>query len=146
MPRIDNAIDISAPREKVFAYVADVERQPEWVKWAKTVEMTAGATGVGATDTMMMQVGPKKDRVEGIITEFRDGQMVSRRLTKGMEWFERLSLVSTVEGTKVAFSVEYKPPMGPLGQAIDFLFMVRLLDQLMKDSLTNLKENIEQAS
>jgi uncharacterized membrane protein len=117
LPRIDNAIDINLPRDRVFSYVAEVGRQPEWVKWAKRVEVTSAAkTGVGATDTMAMQVGPKKDTVEGIVTEFRDGQTVSRRLTKGMEWFERVSVVSTDAGSKVAFSVEYKPPMGPVGQ------------------------------
>jgi hypothetical protein len=33
--------------------------------------------------------------------------------------------------------------MGLLGKLVDFLFMSRLMDQLMKDSLTNLKERME---
>jgi uncharacterized membrane protein len=145
--RVDNAIDINAPADKVFGYVSEVGRQPEWVKWAKTVEVTsADRVGVGATDQMKMQVGPQRSKVEGIVTEYRDGQMVGRRLTKGMDWFERISVVPVGNGTKVAYSVEYKPPMGPFGQMMDFLFMVRLVDQLMKDSLTNLKTNLEQAT
>jgi uncharacterized membrane protein len=146
MPRLDNAIDIKAPRDKVFDYVSQVELQPEWVKWAKQVEILSTEPGhVGSTDFMLMQVGPKKDKVEGLITEYRDDYFVTRRLTKGMKMEERVSVVPYADGTKVAWSVEYVPPMGPIGKMIDFLFMVRLFDQLMKDSLNILKERLETA-
>ena len=144
MPRIDNSIEIKAPREKVFQYISDIEAQPQWVKWAKRVEVTSPArTGVGATDSMLMQVGPQKQRVEGLVTEYGDGQFFTRRLTKGMDLTERLAVVSYADGSKVAYSVEYTPPMGPIGKMIDTLFMARLFDQLMKDSLTKLKERLE---
>jgi len=146
MPRVDNSIEIKAPRERVFQYAADLEAQPQWVKWSKDVEITsANRSGVGVTDSSVMQVGPQKQRVEGLITEYRDGQFYTRRLTQGMDLTERLSVVPYDDGTKVAFSVEYTPPMGPLGRVMDALFMVRLFDQLMKDSLANLKERLETA-
>lgn len=142
--RVDNAIDIKAAREKIFEYVSDLESHPEWVKWAKQVEVTSPQPkGVGATDRMVMQVGPKKDEVEGLITDFKDGQLYVRRLTKGMNLSEKMSLVPVSGGTKVAWIIEYEPPMGLLGKLVDFLFMSRLMDQLMKDSLTNLKERME---
>ena len=144
MSRVDNWIDILAPREKVFAYVSNVEAQPEWVKWAKEVEVTSeGKDGVGTVDSMLMQVGPRKERVEALVTEYRPPQLMTRRFLKGMRMEERFSLVPLRDGTKVAWSVEYDPPMGPLGKAVDFLFMGRLMDQLMKDSLANLKERLE---
>jgi uncharacterized membrane protein len=144
LSRVDNAIDIKAPREKIFEYVADIEAQPEWVKWAKDVERTSTtAKGVGVTDRMVMQVGPRKERVEGMITDFKDGQLYVRRLTKGMDLTEKVSLVNVSGGTRVAWILEYRPPMGALGKFMDFLFMSRLMDQLMKDSLTNLKERME---
>jgi len=146
MPRIDNAIDIKAPREKVFQYVADVASQPEWVKWAKDVEITSlGVSGLGQTDSMLMQVGPQKQTVEGLVTEYKDGQFITRRLTRGMNLTERLSVVPFQDGAKVAYSVEYTPPMGQLGKMMDLMFMSRLFDQLMKDSLINLKERLETA-
>jgi uncharacterized membrane protein len=146
MPRVDNAIDIKAPRDKVFQYIADIEAQPEWVKWAKRAEVTSmERNSVGATDAMVMQVGPRKENVEGLITEYKEGQFFTRRLTRGMEMTERLSVVPFGDGSKVAYSVEYTPPMGALGKLIDFQFMERLFDQLMEDSLTNLKERLETA-
>ncbi len=144
MSRVDNSIDILAPREKVFSYVSNVEAQPEWVKWARDVEVTSDQkNGVGAVDSMTMQVGPRKERVEALVTEFRPPQLMTRRFLKGLRMEERFSLVPVRDGTKVAWSVEYVPPMGAFGKLFDFLFMIRLMDQLMKDSLVNLKERLE---
>jgi uncharacterized membrane protein len=146
MPRIDNAIEIKAPREKVFAYIADIEAQPEWVKWTKTAEVTSLNTrGVGTTDAMLMQVGPRKEQVEGIVTEYQDGYYVTRRHTRGMSMEERLSVVPYADGSKVAMSIDYVPPMGAMGKMMDQLFMARLFDQLMKDSLAILKDRLESA-
>ena len=144
MPRLDGTIDIKAPRDKVFAYISDVEAQPEWCKWAKRVDVTSpDRKGVGATDEMVMQVGPRKERVEGIVTEYKEGQFFSRRHTRGLQMTESYSVLPTSDGTKVAWIVEYKPPMGQMGKLIDFLFMERLFEQLQGDSLNNLKERLE---
>ena len=92
-----------------------------------------------------MQVGPKKENIETLTTEFKDGQFFTRRNTRGMEMTSRLSVLPFGDGTKVAWSVDYVPPMGGMGKLMDMVFMERLFDQLMKDSLTNLKERLETA-
>lgn len=144
MPRLDYSIDIKVPKERVFEYVSNVDYRPEWVKWTKQAEVTSpDHVGVGATDWMVMRVGPRKENVEGIVIEYKDGQLFTRRHTKGMELTDRIGVVSLGDTTKVAWSIEYTPPMGALGKAIDFLFMVRLFDQLMKDSLDILKLRLE---
>jgi uncharacterized membrane protein len=143
MPRIDSNIDIKAPREKVFAYISDVESQPEWCKWAKRAAVTSPTQGVGATDEMVMQVGPRKERVEGIVTEYKSPQFFTRRNTRGLQMTESYSLLPAGDGTKVAWIVEYSPPGGGIGKLIDFLFMSRLFEQLQGDSLRNLKERLE---
>jgi uncharacterized membrane protein len=146
MPRLDNSIDINAPREKVFAYVADATTHPEWVKWTKDAEVTSpDRRGVGATTEGLMQVGPRKERIESIVTEFKDGEFITRRNTRGMQMTDRISVLSIGDTTKVAWSIDYTPPMGSMGKLMDKLFMVRLFDQLMKDSLTNLKDRLETA-
>ncbi|HEY4684687.1 MAG TPA: SRPBCC family protein [Dehalococcoidia bacterium] len=146
MPRLDNSIDIKAPRDKVFQYISDVTTHPEWVKWTKRAEVTSlERRGLGATDAMLMQVGPRKERVEAIVTEYKEGEYFTRRHTRGIEMTDRLAVVGLGDTTKVAWSVEYTPPMGTLGKLVDLLFMVRLFDQLMQDSLTNLREHLESA-
>jgi len=147
MPRIDGSIEIKAPRDKLFEYVSDIELQPEWAKWAKEAAVTTAEPGVvGSTYQMLMQVGPKKDRVEGIVTGYKEGHYIARRLTTGMEMTETISVVPFGDGQKVAWIIEYTPPMGAMGKMIDTLFMVRLFDQLMRDSLLILKERAEAAA
>jgi uncharacterized membrane protein len=146
MPRLDNSIDIKVPVDRVFAFVSDVTTHPEWVKWTKDAEVTSTErNGVGATTAEVMQVGPKKEKVETLTTEYKEGQFVTRRHTRGMEMTDRLSVLPFGDGTKVAWSIDYTPPMGSMGKLMDVLFMERLFDQLMKDSLTNLKERLESA-
>jgi uncharacterized membrane protein len=144
MTRVDNSIEIKAPKEKIFAFVSDLEARPQWLKWAKRTEVTSmQRSGVGTTDREVMQVGPQKQKTEGLVTDYQDGYTIARRLTKGMDLTERISVLHMGDASKVALSVEYRPPMGKLGQLMDFIFMSKLLDQLAEDSLTNLKEHME---
>ena len=146
MPRLDNSIDIKAPRDKVFAYISDITTHPEWVKWTKRAEPTSTQQrGLGSTDAALMQVGPRKENVEAIVTEYKEGQLFTRKHTRGMKMTDRLAVVDTPEGSKVAWTVEYVPPMGPMGKMMDSLFMSTLFNQLMEDSLTNLKQRLEGA-
>jgi uncharacterized membrane protein len=141
---VDNSIDIKAPKEKVFAFVSDLEARSQWVKWSKGAQVTSmQQQGVGTTDSSVMQVGPQKQQTEGIVTDYQDGYTIARRLTRGMELNERISVLSVGDATKVAYSVEYTPPMGKMGQMMDFLFMSKLFDQLMEDSLEILRERME---
>jgi hypothetical protein len=66
---------------------------------------------VGATDAGVMQVGPKKERIEAIVTEYRTARC-SRRHTRGMEMTDRLAVVLTADGSKVAWSVSTRRPWG----------------------------------
>jgi uncharacterized membrane protein len=148
MPRLDNSIDIKLPKERVFEYVSNVTHRPEWVKWTKRAEVTSTEPGViGSTDAGLMQVGPQKQTVEAIVTEYRPDYVFTRRHTRGMEMTDRIAVVPSPsgEGTKVAWSVEYTPPMGQMGKMMDMLFMERLFDQLMKDSLNILRDKLETA-
>ena len=146
MPRLDNSIDIKAPADQVFAFVSDITTHPEWVKWTKESQVTSlDRSGVGSTTAGVMQVGPKKEKIETLTTEFKEGQFVTRRNTRGMDMTDRLSVLPFGDGTKVAWSIDYSPPMGSMGKLMDMLFMERLFDQLMKDSLTNLKDRLESA-
>jgi uncharacterized membrane protein len=142
--RVDNSIDIKAPKEKIFAYISDLEARPQWVKWTKQSEVTSmQKSGVGTTDRGVMRVGPQKQKIEGLVTEYQQDYTMARRLTRGMDLNERVSVINMGEVTKVAYNVEYDPPMGRMGDLLDFLFMSTLFNQLMEDSLTILKERME---
>jgi uncharacterized membrane protein len=144
MPRLDNSIDIKVPLETVFEYLTDIPSHPEWVKWTKDAEITSiEKKGLGVTTSEVMQVGPRKERVETIVTEYKPEEFFTQRHTRGMEMTNRLSVVRLGDATKVAWSIDYVPPMGAMGKMMDLLFMERLFDQLMKDSLTLLRQRLE---
>ena len=148
MPRLDNSIDIKLPKERVFEYVSDGTHRPEWVTWTKRAEVTSlESRTIGSTDAGVMQVGPQKQSIEAIVTEYRPDYVFTRRHTRGIELTDRIAVVPSPsgEGTKVAWSVEYTPPMGQMGKLMDQLFMIRLFDQLMKDSLNILRDRLETA-
>jgi uncharacterized membrane protein len=146
MPRLDNSIDIKAPLETVFEYLTDISAHAEWVKWTKAAEVTSlEKKGMGVTSSELMQVGPRKEHIETIVTEYKPGEFFTRRHTRGMEMTDRLSVLKAGDGTKVAWSIDYVPPMGPMGKMMDLIFMVRLFDQLMKDSLELLRQRLESA-
>jgi len=47
------------------------------------------------------------------------------------------------DGAYVEWTVDYRPPMGPLGALIDALFMNRLFQNEMEESLESLKARLE---
>lgn len=50
MVRIEEQATINRPVEEVFAYMSDIERQPEWVSTLTSSQKTgSGPTGVGTT-------------------------------------------------------------------------------------------------
>ena len=47
------------------------------------------------------------------------------------------------EGTRVVWTIDYTPPMGPLGTIVDLLFMNRVFQNEVEASLDNLKARLE---
>ena len=86
--------------------------------------------------------------IEGSAKEGADVEYYYRsnsEAPRGMSMTDRKALVSLGEVTKFAWSVEYTPPMGGMGKAMDLIFVGTLFNQLMEDSLTILKDRIENA-
>ena len=46
-------------------------------------------------------------------------------------------------GTRVEWTIGYKPPMGPLGALVDALFMNRVFQNEIEESLEGLKAQLE---
>ncbi|MGE0058950.1 MAG: SRPBCC family protein [Dehalococcoidia bacterium] len=146
MPVLEAAIDIKAPPEKVFAYISDVENQPQWARWAKKVDVTSlTRKGLGATDEMVLQLMGKKYPTEGIISEYNENESMSRRLIRGFDLIEHYTLSAADGGTHVKHVIDYTPPFGGFGKVFNFLFMNRLFEQLHGDSVVSLKERVESA-
>ena len=70
MARVEREITINAPADRVFSYLADFTRHPEWASQQLQIEQTSeGAVGQGATfKSVGHQFGENHDAIT--VTEF----------------------------------------------------------------------------
>ncbi len=144
MARIVKSIQIDAPRDHVFALALDFARQPEWTTFIKEALVTAGdGKSAGTTDCTVIKVGPSARKTESVWTEYQAGEKFARRATSGMTLEERITFAESGGGTRVEWTVDYQPPMGPLGAFMDVFMMNRVFQNELEASLENLKAALE---
>lgn len=140
--RFTQQLTINAPASKVFDYIADMTKLPEWGQFSTGVRQTSsGPVGVGATfETDGKQFGKHTDKCT--VTEYEPGKKFTVEVTGDAgnvrNWFELEDMGATTrvtkgqEFTKAAISTKIFSPvvrkLAPKG--------------LMKD-LERIKENIE---
>ena len=144
MPRIRKHIEIQAPRDQVFALAADPSQQAEWATFLEQVEVTSGdGESVGTKDKHVMKLGPRSQQIEAEWTEYKEPEAFASRATSGMSIERRMSFSPVGQGTRVDWVIRYSPPMGPIGLFVDVLFMNRLFQNQVEESLERLKAQLE---
>ncbi len=144
MPRLKAAIEIDAPREHVFALAADVSKQPEWTTWIKDVKIRSGdGKSAGTTDETIFKVGPQPHRLEGTWVEYQSGDVLARNFAGYLQAKERMTFMPANGGTRVEWTVDYKPPFGIVGQLMAWFMMARFFQNELEASLENLKAALE---
>ena len=144
MPRIVKSIKIDAPREHVFAFAVDPARQPDWITFIKEVEVTSGdGKSAGTTDRCLFKMGPRSQSLEAEWTEYKANESFARSATSGVAMQGRMTFTPVDGSTRVQWTIEYEPPLGPLGALVDLLFMNRVFQNEMEESLEKLKEALE---
>lgn len=108
--RITKSTSVAAPAEKVFDYVADFRRHPEWSSHGLEVTVPDGPVTVGtAIRTSAHQFGPQRDVIT--VTEVVPGKRVTFE-TKGKagsvrHWF---AVESGSSGSTLEKGVEFVKP------------------------------------
>ncbi len=144
MPRILKSIDIDASPDKVFSYVTNAPTQPDWIKFMKQVDITSGGDlGKGTTDRCVIKLGPRAQTMAALWTEYEPPRLFARRATSGMEMEGRMTFEPRDDGTHVEWTIGYKPPLGALGVMADALFMNRVFQNEVEESLESLKAQLE---
>ena len=80
MPRIERSVAVEAPAERVWAFVSDVRRCPEWVTFADGMgHVDEGDPGEGFRYVEYGGVGPLRSANEWVISSStrRDGRSTS---------------------------------------------------------------------
>lgn len=144
MPHLVTSIEIDAPREHVFALAADVARQREWTTFIKEVAITSGdGKSEGTTDETVIKVGPQSHDLQGTWTEYKPGEVFARRFTGYMQMTDRMTFTPSGRGTRVDWTVDYKPPFGLIGAVMAVVFMARLFQNELEASLERLQTALE---
>ena len=144
MARVLKSIRIDAPREHVFALATDLSRQPDWTTFVKEGAITSGdGKSAGTTDRMVVQIGPRATKSEGLWTEYTTGERFARRATSGMRMEERMLFTPVGNGTDVQWAINYEPPLGPVGKFMDVFMMNRVYQNEIEASLERLKAELE---
>ena len=144
MPRIRKTIEIEASPEHVFGYATNASTQTAWIKFLKQIDITSGdGQSKGTTDRCVVKLGPSAQAVDATWTEYDPPRTFARTATGGMEMEGRMTFQPSDAGTRVEWTIGYKPPMGPLGALVDALFMNRVFQNEIEESLESLKAQLE---
>jgi uncharacterized membrane protein len=144
LPRIRKSIEIEASPENVFNYVANPATMPDWVNFIREAEVVSGdGKSKGTTDRTVFKLGPRAQTVEALWAEYDPPNTFVRRHTSGLDLENRISLSPSDGATRVEWAIAYRPPMGPVGALFDVLFMNRVFQNEMEESLESLKAQLE---
>lgn len=144
MPRIRKSIDISASPENVFNYATNPSTQPDWIKFIEEVDITSGdGKSKGTTDRCVFKLGPRAQPLEALWTEYDPPRAFARKATSGVEMEGRMTFEVRDDGSHVEWTIDYKPPLGAMGALIDAVFMNRVFQNEVEESLESLKAQLE---
>jgi carbon monoxide dehydrogenase subunit G len=141
MPKINNSINISAPVEKVFAYITDPLTITEWLVGATEVTDVTGS-GVGQHYHWKYNMLGVPLRGETTVSEHVPNQ---RRVTEsagGVTSTWTFTFAPHEGGTKLDLELDYTIPVPVLGKLAEKLVLKR--NQREADlSMENIKQRLE---
>lgn len=82
--RIESSIQINAPAERIFAFIADVRRQPEWIGAVADVSnVSSDPVGVGTTFNLSLALMGKTATATQEVTRFEPNTAFTQKTTSG---------------------------------------------------------------
>lgn len=144
MARIEKAIEIAAPPEKVWSMLY-WDRIPEWLDGIKEAEYTSEEKDVvGATAHVVGETAGIRVEFDIEITEYLEFEGATWRSTAGN--FTAIGLTTlkpTEAGTELTLVMDYDLPYSILGRIIDKLLVSRDMDSGFERGLEKLKNMLE---
>ena len=141
MPTIKKSISISAPVEKVFAYVTDPMSLPEWFVGMTEVTDVSGA-GVGQHSRWKYSMIGIPFHGESKITEQVPNQRSVSKQEGGITSTITYTFAPHEGGTKLDFEVDYTIPVPVLGKLAEKAVFKRNQREAAM-SMENIKERLE---
>jgi uncharacterized membrane protein len=141
MPIINSSIDISAPVEKVFAYVTDALTGPEWLVGMSEVTDVTGS-GVGQRHHWKYNMLGVPLRGESTVSEHVPNERRVVQSKGGVTSTWTFTFAPHEGGTKLDLELDYTIPVPVLGKLAEQLVLKR--NQREADlSMENIKQRLE---
>lgn len=147
MPTIEILCTISAPPQKVWDFVSDIEKGPEWVTvMQKLVSTTANPLTEGAVYRERSKIGPSESETEWRVTRFDPPKIQVHECSEPtLKARLTLKVEPAGDGARLTHRTEYRlmPRFRPLGWLAERLFAHSLMTRNMQTTVDNAKRMIE---
>ncbi|MDR8394544.1 SRPBCC family protein [Aliifodinibius sp. S!AR15-10] len=149
MPKVEIEKPIEAPREKVWNFISDIEKAPQWVVVMKAlVDTTANPVREGAMYREASKIGPKESETEWRVTRFEEPHIQIHECNEP-DFTAKLTMRVEKNGDSSSIlyhTTEYQlmPKFRPLGWLVETLFAKRLMRKNLNESAENCKRLIEE--
>jgi uncharacterized membrane protein len=141
MPKLNNSVNISAPVERVFAYVSDPTNLPEWMGSLSEVTDVTGS-GVGQHYNWKYNMVGIPLRGDSTIIELVPNERLATESKSGVENTFTFTFTPNESGTKLDLEVDYNIPVPVLGKLAEQLVLKRNRREA-EMWVENLKERLE---
>lgn len=147
MPYFEGQVTISAPKDKVWAILADLSSAERYIASVPRSYYTSSAkAGVGAS--RVCELRPAGSITETIV-EWKEGECYALEIIPGRiappfkKAIARFSLQAHGERTVVSFTYDYTLKFGALGRVFDILLVRSQLRKAVPEVLLGLKHYAE---
>jgi len=144
--RVERSIEIAAPPEKIWPYLAEPEKILKWFTLLKKFKYTGEkCSGVGTTFYYEEKSGPMLMKLHFKVIEWVENERLAFVLTSGMmkKDDQVWELESTPAGSRFNVTEEIEMPWGIIGKAMDNLFIGRGVAKHIEELIGNLKILVE---
>ena len=143
MGTVRHSSQVSAPRERAFAYVNDHEHVPEWMFGVKKFDPVSDVTyGLGSSFDVVMNVGPKALSATVEVTEFIENELIRLESIKGFTAATVWRFADTESGTNVSVEFSSRLPGGIAGRALGAM-IEPFAGQVIKHTDSSLKAKLD---
>src|SRR5574341_277108 len=144
MTRVEHQVTINATPDQIDAFALNPSTWPDWYVGVQDAMAGGAFPNVGGVvKVAYMSAGAKFD-ITFTVTEFVRGQVIAYQLDGMIKGASRFSNTPQPDGSiRVTGTFDYELPGGGLGAIVDKLLVEKMNSDNLKNSLTNLKWQIE---
>ncbi len=145
MAKVGKNIFINAPVGKVFSFMDEVERQPEWLPSMVGVWDIAGWPGLGTRWKWHYQMAGIRFEGRSVVSEYVQNKRIVVETKGGIDSYWLWLFQPEDNGTRVNLTVEYRLPGSILGRLAGKA-VEKVNEKEVEAALANIKKIIESRS